>query len=415
MGAFLSQSDYQIVKRYAEADIIVINTCSVTGATEAKNKRLINSLSRKYPDAKLLLTGCLAQQIPEELQSINGVAWVVGNRQKKDIPKILAEKKDGVYHSSFTKGESQLAVFSRDLSLQDAERRTRFSVKVQEGCDFRCTYCIVPILRGPSRSGDHGEILATCRNALDAGYKEIVITGTHIGQYASGDGYNLEQLIRQIINLKGDFRVRLSSLDPRDCTDGLLELVSGSDDVCRHLHISMQSLSPAVIQSMGRDWNGHNQFISRISEFMNSFPDTGLGADFIVGFPGETEDQFEETCFWVKKIGFNYGHVFRYSKRPGTPAAVMDGQIPEKVKARRSDLLRRQLSLQRKLWIEKQLHDRVHTIIIEREKPVRGLSSNYIRCEVPACTGTWNSWQNVSLHSYNADENICTGCELRES
>ncbi len=407
LGSALKSQGYCIVKSAAEAEIIIINTCSVTGGTESKTKRMIKSLARRNPHARILLTGCLAQQLPRELQKTGGVEWVVGNAHKKDIPRILSAQKAGLFHSSVAQDHPPVAVFDNYNPDPDDDWRTRFSVKIQEGCDFGCSYCIVPILRGPSRSISKPDVIGHCMKAVDAGYKEIVFTGTHIGQYSAKKRYGLLNLIDEVLTIKGDFRLRLSSLDPRDCSDELLDRMMTEQRLCNHIHISVQSLNPDILSAMKRSYREYDRFVERIRAFSQQSPHAGIGGDFIAGFPGETEEMFATTLEAVSFIGFNYGHVFRYSKRPGTRAATMENQIPEKEKIVRSDRLRRLLSKKRQEFIQKQLNTVTHTIVVEKEIPVRGITQNYIRVEVSQIHRKRNTWQQVRLINYSSEKNCC--------
>ncbi len=414
LSAALREDGYHIVQHNTIADIIIINTCSVTAGTESKTKRLIKSVTRKYPGARVLVTGCMAQQIPEELLEIPGVTWVVGNTRKKDIPQIIKNEKDGLFYSPINDKTVPAAAAPVHPTEPPEEWRTRYPVKIQEGCDYRCSYCIVPLLRGPSRSVGRNDILTLCRRVADVGYKEIVFTGTHIGQYEDNNGYRLVQLIDEVLALPGDFRIRLSSLDPRDCTDELLTRITEESRLCDHIHVSVQSLCPEVLAGMNRVYTEYDTFIERILSFRSRSPYAGIGGDFIVGFPGETKSMFETTLAMAEKIGFNYGHVFRYSKRPGTVAATMQNHISEKDKIERSSTFRSLLDSQRTRFIQKQLHSVIHTIIIEREKPIHGITSNYIRVEVPALRRNRNTWLPVRITSYSADRNYCIGALCEE-
>lgn len=407
LGAKLRAEGYTLEKYSSNADIIIVNTCSVTGHTESKTKRLIKSFVKKHADAKVMVTGCLAQQSPEELMATHGVQWVVGNAYKKDIPEILKSKRDGIYHSKLTRGETPVAVFNDYFVIPNDEWRTRFPVKIQEGCDFRCSYCIVPALRGPSRSVSSSDIINICAKALEAGYKEIVLTGTHIGRYSGGEKYGLINLLDDIIAVGNNFRLRLSSLDPRDCSDKLLQRIENCRQICKHIHINIQSFSPHVLADMSRPNKEYDLFIERLILFRKKYPYAGIGGDFIVGFPGETESMFKTTLEVVRQVGFNYGHVFRYSKRPGTAAAKMRNQVSERLKTERSNRLRECLKEMRAEFINKQLDSTSHTIVVEQEKPVRGITSNYIRVEIPQAQAEKNSWQNVILKRYMSEKNCC--------
>lgn len=409
MGALSSELAARgciLVHDIAQADVIVLNTCSVTGDTEAKTTRLIRSYEHEAPGAKIMLTGCLAQQMPSQLFAMPNTAWVVGNAEKVRIPEILCSE-PGVYHHAFAGVQEPLAIFDEHVPDPHAAGHTRFSVKIQEGCDFRCAYCIVPDLRGPSRSASREGVLERVQRARDLGYREMVLTGTHIGQF-NGDERRLPGLIADILALGGDFRLRLSSLDPRDATDELFDLIAANSRICRHLHVSVQSLSPDILAAMGRRPLEYDALVERLKQFRESEPFVGLGADLISGFPGETDAHFKETCRAVEQIGFTYAHLFRYSKRPGTPAAVMENQIAESVKTARSTMLREQLALRRAAWVQEQIAaDVVHRIIVEHGDVVCGVTGNYISVEAETISASHNAFVDVRLTSYDPHRNRC--------
>jgi len=377
-----------------DADIIIVNTCSVTSSTESKTGRFIKSLARINPRARILVTGCFAQQHGEQILGYPGVAWVVGNGDKRLIPYIISTQNRGVYLSGIDGGD----VFWEDKVLGPNEAgRTRFSLKVQEGCDFGCAYCIVPSLRGVSRSAPRGRLVEMFKRAVDRGYKEIVLTGTHIGQYRSaagdtgadgggvdgGGSGGLESLLEDFLKVSGDYRIRLSSLDPRDLTDGIIALAGEHPRVCDHLHVSVQSLSADVLKLMDRPYRGVDVLVDRLRGFRQRYPAAGLGADLIAGHPGETEAMFGAALGAVESIGFTYAHVFRYSRRGGTKAAGMAGQVSEPEKKERSAALRGAVEKSRDFFLSLLFGSSVLYIIAESEYPVRGVGGNYVRVEVP--------------------------------
>ncbi len=408
LGNRLLNDGYTLVNKENLADIIILNTCSVTGHTESKTRRLINSFSKRNPHAKVMLTGCLAQQSPDELLNNPNVEWVVGNTRKSEIPQILDSCEEGLFYSLFNEGEPDVADFNDANTDPATSGRTRYSLKIQEGCDFSCSYCIVPALRGPSRAVKKEKVIEDCTRAINAGFKEIVITGTHIGQYRDGADYLFCDLISDLLKIDDSFRIRLSSLDPREFTEDLLNLILSNDRICEHLHISMQSLSETVLERMNRVYDKFDVFKSRLKKYQKSKPYASIGGDFIVGFPGESDDEFEDTCTAINDLGFNYGHVFRYSVRPGTAAENMSDQVKDAVKKVRSDKLRDLLAANRLDFINKQ-KSKVHTIITEKESPVNGLSSNYIRFDIPDIRCVKNSWLNVEIDSYDMSRNVCIG------
>jgi threonylcarbamoyladenosine tRNA methylthiotransferase MtaB len=399
---------YSVVDDIERADVVVVNTCSVTSHAESKTRRFIQSLSSLAPAAKILVTGCFAQQHGVSIRKCPGVEWVVGNADKHRIPSIIsASSGGGEYLSDIDTGSP--VFWGDNVTDPAASGRTRFSLKIQEGCDFKCAYCIVPALRGPSRSAPKSRIVDTFKKAVDKGYKEIVLTGTHIGQYrqvVDNNGVSgvqltdsiggLEALLAEFLKVGGDYRVRLSSLDPRDLTDTLMAMAGEDPRVCDHLHVSVQSMCAEVLSSMDRPYGYLDLLTERLRGFREKYPAAGLGADFIVGHPGESDAMFETTLRCVSAVGFTYGHVFRFSKRFGTKSAKMPGQIAESVKKFRSAALLDALQKSREKFLSL-LFARPLYIIVESELPVSGVSGNYIRVEVPDVAAARNTWMRVVL------------------
>lgn len=386
-----------------EADIVIVNTCAVTSHTESKTRRMLHSLAAQAPRARILVTGCLAQQQPQSLAALPSVHWVVGNTFKQIIPHLLAQKPDGgIFHACFDKynPENTFEMSAQDLLSPEKNFRTRFSVKIQEGCNFHCSYCIVPSLRGPARSWRCDSVVDLCRAAIEKGYKEIVLTGTHIGQFHD-DNNGFLQLLRDVIRINGDYRVRLSSLDPRDLTVELLELIGSHPRLCDHLHVSMQHFDREILAMMGRGDTDCLETIALLKQFRKSFPCAGLGADIIVGFPGETESHFKYLLDVVSETGFSYAHVFRFSSRPGTAAETLPDKIADNVKNERSERVRDIITSSRKEFLHR--CSRIsHRIIVESEEPVRGLTTNYLHVLVDTGRARHNSWLDVKI---NGSEN----------
>ena len=377
----------------AFADVLVINTCTVTAHTEATVRRGIMSAARQYPHVKIAVTGCLAQQKAAEIARYPNVAWVVDNVRKSDLLAIVASGAPGI-HAGVFDAAAPLGLDADAAVLPPSKaRRTRFSIKIQEGCDFSCAYCIVPLVRGASRSAGRKAVHALLLRALDAGYKEIVLTGTHIGQYRDADE-DLASLVAALAGTQGDFRIRLSSLDPRDLDDRLIDLIAAHPRLCRHAHISAQSLCDTVLQRMNRGAVSAAGIASRIEALRRLNPEIGLGCDIIVGFPNETDAEFGETAARLRDIGFTYGHVFRYSRRPGTAAATMAGQAPAPVQHERSLIIRDIIAGSRNAGIARLL-GKPQRILIERELPATGLTSCYLRLVCPGQTALHNSWFNA--------------------
>jgi threonylcarbamoyladenosine tRNA methylthiotransferase MtaB len=399
----LERAGFSVSPSISQADIVIVNSCSVTSHTEAKVRQLLASIGRTAPDARILVTGCMAEHQGEKLLHIPHVSWVVGNGLKHEIVAILRKENSGLFYTDITRA-NVLSLERADPSPQ-RHRRTRFSVKIQEGCDNTCAYCIVPLLRGPSRCAPESDIVSVCIEAIKAGFKEIVLTGTHIGQYQSSGNHRLVNLLEQLIELPGDFRVRLSSLDPRELSNEILQLVGNSPKVCNHLHVSLQHLSEKVLTAMDRPCD-LDALLERLSDFRTHYPNAGIGADFIVGFPGETDDDFEKLLHRSKPIGFSYAHIFRFSSRPGTKAAAMTGTVPESVKTERSARLRALIDQQRQEFIRKQQGSR-QRIIVEKERPVRGVTANYLAIEIPSISALHNTWLDVIIEGLGPGSLCC--------
>jgi threonylcarbamoyladenosine tRNA methylthiotransferase MtaB len=409
LSSRLVDSGHSIVDSLDLADIVIVNTCLVTAHTEAKARRMIAAISRLRPGVKICVTGCLAQNSPLDIRKRLPVTWVVGNNFKRDIPDILADTGGGVYHDDIGKKKQGLLSVSGPATAPCESTRTRFFLKIQEGCDFACAYCIVPLVRGRSKSAGLDEVETAFRKAIALGYKEIVITGTHIGQYGNDGGpvtANLFDVVRRCASLDGDFRIRLSSLDPRDLSEPFLEMIGGNPRVCRHCHVSVQSLCAPVLSAMNRPINEYDAFINRLASFRRRFPQVGLGGDFIVGFPGETAEMFDETLGRVSSIGFSYGHVFRYSRRPGTRAAAMDGQIDEKEKNRRSRRMRTVLDAGHGSFVSNAMKA-VQRVLVETEGPPGGLASNYLRLDIPGCAAPKNTWLDAVITGTDPETGHC--------
>lgn len=382
---------YKIADECGDADIVIVNTCAVTALTEVKTRKIIKTIRAQAPCAKILVTGCMVQNKPGQFENFAGINWVVGNTLKNKIPSIVQNSPEGVYHCSFDEMREKSNSVQMPAKKIYFGGKTRFPVKIQEGCDFGCAYCIVPSVRGPSRSYDLEQVLGACSDAIDVGYKEIVLTGTHIGQFRHG----LVNLINKILMKKGDFRIRLSSLDPRDLNRELLDSL-GDERVCKHLHLSLQSLSEPVLEGMNRPYSSVSKLLELLNEFREKYPHAGFGADLIVGFPGETDEMFETTLKRADELRLSYAHVFRFSPREGTRAVELPNQVDEKTKLMRSAMLREVIEKNRALFI-KNMHNIRERIIVESENPCRGLTSNYLHVEIPEHCEQKNSWLEITV------------------
>ena len=319
---------HQIVADPTSADITILNTCTVTHIASRKSRQALRRLQRANPDASLVVTGCYAELSPAELEDL-GIDLLVNNTAKEDLVEILSEKIPGFELGSSVPSTPFLAVASR----------TRAFVKIQDGCDNACTYCIVTKARGPARSRPRSEIMAEICQRLAEGYKELVLTGVHIGCYGQERDESLADLVETILTGTDAPRLRLSSIEPWDVTP---ELLGAWRDprLCRHLHLPLQSGCDSTLSRMGRRYTTE-QFSQILHQAREFIPDVAITTDIIVGFPGETQVEFEISLRFVEEQGFARLHVFRYSRRPGTAAADYPAQVSSKIKEERSHIMRK--------------------------------------------------------------------------
>ena len=319
---------FSIVPFSAEADCYIINTCTVTGRSDYQSRQLIRRVARKYPDALIIVTGCYAQVAPEEIARIPGVAMIMGTAEKENIPAILqniSKNKPQILVGDI----SQTSQFS-GLFLEKFPGHTRTFLKIQDGCNNYCSYCIVPYARGRSRSLPEREVMGQIEILAQAGYREIVLTGIHLGMYGHDllPPSNLLNIIRYVENHKTVERLRLSSVEITEISDDMVRLMANSSICCRHLHVPLQSGDDGILSSMKRNYN-NAFFKDRLNKIFDTIPDIAIGLDVMVGFPGEGEDAFNNTLSLIENLPLAYVHVFPYSNRPGTAASKFTRQIGE--------------------------------------------------------------------------------------
>ncbi len=381
-----ANAGHQVVVRAEEADLCVINTCTVTHIAARKSRKLIRSLHRINPKARLVVTGCYAEMSPQEIECLEGVDLVVGNKDKEHIVELIGS------------GGRQPAT-----SFQLPVFRTRAFVKIQDGCNNHCAYCIVRLARGRERSRPVEEILAEIKARVATGYKEIVLTGVNIGAYGKDFGSSLGQLIEEILARTEVPRLRLSSIEPWDLTPDLLPLWEDSR-LCRHLHLPLQSGCSATLLRMGRRYTAV-QYADTVRMAREAIPDLAVTTDIIVGFPGESEAEFEESYRFVKEMGFARIHVFKFSPRPGTPAAEMDHQVPYAVKRRRSEAMR-ELAQRSGERFRRRFLGRTMEVLWEsagKDGLWSGLTDNYIRVTAESKADLSNTISSARLVGLTKD------------
>jgi len=390
LKALFYSAGYQIVPFPEEADVYVIHTCTVTHISDRKSRQLIRRAIRANPRAVIAVTGCYAQVAAPEILSIPGVDVVVGTKDRCRLVELVEEAFKGKGPINGVRPHSPREAFE-ELPLMPPSRRqrTRALVKIQEGCENFCTYCIVPLARGPLRSRPLDSIRAEVQKLIEENCKEIVLTGVHIGAYGRDLGTNLATLLKELVKLKGLTRLRLGSLDPWDFTPELIQIITEEEVICPHYHIPLQSGDNRILKSMGRPYTSED-FLELIFRLRNRRPRAAFTSDVMVGFPGEGEEEFQNTIKIVKEAALNDLHVFSFSPRPGTPAASFPHQVPPEVKKEREKQL---LELAR--WLlkryQRQFLGETAMVLVEREIPEQpgiwlGRTDNYLLVAFPAGT-----------------------------
>lgn len=371
------------------ADVYVINTCTVTNTGDKKSRQIIRRAIRKNPDAVICVTGCYAQTKPNEIAQIEGVDLIVGTNGREKIVDLVNEftknRKPITYVKDLFKDNPKF----ENLAVINYESRTRANLKIQEGCQNFCTFCIIPFARGKMRSKDPESVITEIQNLVDHGHLEIILTGIHTGGYGVDfESYDLADLIMDIEQkVEGIKRIRISSIEITQLDEKMLTVMQNSKILAKHLHVPIQSGTNSILERMNRKYTTE-AFIEKTDYIKTLFPDIALTTDVIVGFPGETEEEFEQTKQFIKRIGFSELHVFPYSKRTGTKAFKMPNHVPDIIKSMRVNEL---LSLSNELgaqYVERFKNQILDVIFEERIKDepgyLLGHSSNYIKVKVKA-------------------------------
>ena len=362
---------YRLVDFEERADVYVVNTCTVTNQSDKKSRNLINHASNRPGDALVVVTGCMVNSQKEALENRDTSTYFVENNKKTSIfPMVQAHYEGEILHPNTLDPD----VF--DFKPADRTFHTRSLIKIQDGCDNFCTFCIVPMVRGRATSRPFEKIRENILQVLDFGFREIVLTGVNIGRY-DHEGSNFESLVEKILDIPGDFRVRISSIEPDGYGDPFLELFQ-HPKLMPHLHLCLQSGSDAVLLRMRRMYT-LSDFRYIVDKFRNSHPDFNLTTDIIVGFPGETSADFQSTCEVVRDIGFSHIHTFKYSRRKGTRADRMPDQVPEKLKAERSEVIR-QIGEENKRRYRFSLIGTTEQVLVEKTSQgmARGYGEHYV-------------------------------------
>lgn len=384
MRTIFLQQGYKAVKEEEEADVYVINTCSVTSIGDRKSRQMVRKIRRKHPQAVIAVAGCYAQIAPEIFEAMGDIDVIVGAQNRSKIVEYVerAQKKEKTINA--VKDIMSVTEFENLYVDAEGETKTRAFIKVQEGCDNYCTFCIIPFARGKLKSRKQKDAVEEIRRLVAKGYREIVLTGIHLGNYGRDlhDGTSLATLVEELLRIPNLLRIRMGSIESVELSDDLINLIKDEPRVCRHLHLPIQSGSDAVLRRMNRHYR-LPEYKKLISELREKIPGLALTTDLIVGFPGETEENFMETLETLRELRFSAIHVFPYSQRTGTPAAVFPNQVPGDIKkdrVHRVQELEKEISKEyRKTFLQKTVH-----VLIEEEKNgyFEGLSDEYIRVSI---------------------------------
>ncbi|MBZ5653030.1 MAG: MiaB/RimO family radical SAM methylthiotransferase [Acidobacteriia bacterium] len=417
----------------AKAGLVVLNTCTVTAAADQDARAAIRRIHRKNPKAQIVVTGCYAQRAPEEIAALPGVSQVIGNSDKHQLAQLIGPQTSdlGPRPSQFVpltqlsldvrspRSEVRAPIFVSDIfahaELQAApvfdaaNERTRPNLKVQDGCDNRCSFCVIPYVRGQSRSLELAEVIREVDALVSAGYREVVISGINLGRWGrdldvspepsalgnsgqrptvNGQRPEFEDLVRAILSETGLQKLRISSVEPMDWSDELIHLMAASSRVAKHAHVPLQSGSDAVLRRMHRKYRPWH-YREKVEKIRAAMPTAAIGADVMAGFPGETEAEFDETCRFIEDLPLTYLHVFTYSARPGTPAAAMDNQVPVHIARERNRILRDLASKKKLAFMNGLVGQQIKTITLNVSgrdpagEYTEGLTDNYLPIRVP--------------------------------
>lgn len=379
IGRQFLDGEFELVDLHEKADVYVINTCSVTEAAERECRQVIRRVLRQNPEAFIIVTGCYAQLRPDEIAKIEGVDAVLGSNEKFRLFSLIKNFKKRELACISVTPTKDLTEFGIAHST-DADSRTRAFLKIQDGCDYTCTFCTIPLARGSSRSLEMKAVTVEFMKLLDAGYKEIVLTGVNVGDYGKNLGFNLYNLLNELIKIDGEYRIRISSIEPNLLSNEIIDLIAASDRLCKHFHIPLQSGSARILKAMQRRYTV-DDYYNLILKIKKDIPDSGIGADVIVGFPGETEEDFIHTHNFLRDLPVSYLHVFTYSERPDTKAISFPGSINVQERKRRNNILRILSEKKRREFYMSMINTHQETLFEDQNNNglMQGFTSNYIR------------------------------------
>ena len=383
----------------SQAEVVVLNTCTVTASADQDARSAIRRVHRQNPKAKIIVTGCYAQRAPQELQAIAGVDLVVGNSHKHAIVDSILPASNGSFvplahlGASFESKVMVGDIFAHTELLaapvfeaSDPHEKTRPNLKIQDGCNNRCSFCVIPYVRGRSRSLKPEHVIREVDRLVASGYHEIVLSGINLGRWGREltPRTSFATLLRMVLHSTGIEKLRISSVEPMDWTNELIEMVASSPRICKHAHVPLQSGSDKVLRRMHRKYRPWH-YADRIQRIRQTMPDAAIGADVMVGFPGETGDDFEQTRALIDSLPFTYLHVFTYSSRPGTPSAEMPDQVPVQVARERNRILRELATDKKRAFMQSFVGREVEAITLTHfdGEYTEALTDNYLKLLVP--------------------------------
>ena len=412
MQQLLQEAGYEIVPFHEKADVYIINTCSVTNIADRKSRQMLHRAKKQNPDAVVVAAGCYVQAAAEELKADLAVDVIIGNNKKQDLVPILEEYFKDKSDRSHVIEISETHEYER-LSIHKIADHTRAFLKIQDGCNQFCSYCIIPYTRGRVRSRRPDEVVAEVRELAAAGYQEVVLTGIHLSSYGvdfkeEEKKENLLSLIKQVHEVEGIRRIRLGSLEPRIITEEFAQALASMPKFCPHFHLSLQSGCDKTLKRMNRHYTTE-EYAAGCEILRRYFDNPAITTDVIVGFPGETEEEFEETKAFLERIGFYEMHIFKYSRRAGTRADRMPDQIPEQVKSVRSEILLKLEKQMSKAYRESFL-GRNKTVLLEEKTEINGReymighTMEYVKAVVPYADNLKNKMTEGILKEALNDE-----------
>lgn len=402
-----AENGFLITKFEDKSDVYIVNTCTVSQRADKECRKIIRSIIRRSPDAYIIVTGCYAQLRPEEIASIEGVDLVLGTKEKFQIQNFLSsldkKKSPQIYVSELSDSNDFGIAYSGDV-----DDRTRAFLKIQDGCDFHCSFCTIPLARGESRSQPIDSIINQAKYLSEKGFKEIVLSGVNVGDYGKKIGENLLNLLEKLVQIHGIERIRISSIEPNLLSNELINFILQNEKLCNHFHMPLQSGSDEILKLMRRRYKVED-YKKLVGYIKTKDPDAAIGADVIVGFPGETEMHFQETYKFLLDLPISYLHVFTYSERPNTPAAQSQNQIEPRIRFERNRKLRL-LGKKKKLNFYSKFLTQFIPVLFESNHDdgyMYGFTRNYIRVRVDYDESLVNKIVPVKIIS--VDDDMCLG------